>query len=322
MTLKLVRSRDTSRPENQAFVAERHLDVRASDGVRLAVNISGNPAGPTVLLVHGYPDDCQVWDGICAHLARQYRVVTFDVRGCGASTVPGHQRGFRLAQLANDIFTVIDAVSPDQPVHLVGHDWGAIQSWEAATDPRATRQLASLFVISGPCLDHVGYWMRDLVESRALKAFIRQASKSWYIAAFHLPLLAPGLWQLGLDRAWPGILKRTENVHHSAHGDQRSNGVNGINLYRANILERLAEPRERFCEIPVHLLIATEDRFVGPDMMASAEPWCTRLSRSEVAASHWVPLSQPGLVSERIHAHVLASNNGGATAIGKRASGG
>ena len=51
---------------------------------------------------------------------------------------------------------VVDAVSPERPVHLVGHDWGSIQAWAAVTDPSLGDRFASFTSMSGPSLDHVG----------------------------------------------------------------------------------------------------------------------------------------------------------------------
>lgn len=59
--------------------------VTASDGVRLAVYAQGDPEKPTVLAVHGYPDDHTVWDDVLAALVERYQVVSYDVRGAGSS---------------------------------------------------------------------------------------------------------------------------------------------------------------------------------------------------------------------------------------------
>ena len=127
-----------------------------SAGVRLAVFESGaaaaggpgqsNAAGPTVptvLLVHGYPDTHRVWDQLAAELDADHHVVRYDVRGAGQSGAPADLRGYRLDQLADDMFAVADAVSADRAVHVVGHDWGSIQAWHAVTDPRAAMRIAS-----------------------------------------------------------------------------------------------------------------------------------------------------------------------------------
>ena len=67
-------------------ITERFVD--SGDGVRIAVYEEGNPDGPTVVLVHGWPDSHVLWDGVAPLLADRFRVVRYDNRGVGKSSVP------------------------------------------------------------------------------------------------------------------------------------------------------------------------------------------------------------------------------------------
>ncbi|MGB8423215.1 alpha/beta fold hydrolase, partial [Paraburkholderia sp.] len=60
------------------------LSVEAGD-VRLAVYVSGPRDAPLIVLVHGYPDSATVWEPVRAQLDARYRVISYDVRGAGAS---------------------------------------------------------------------------------------------------------------------------------------------------------------------------------------------------------------------------------------------
>lgn len=256
-------------------------------GVSLAVRQCGEGADkPVILLVHGYPDNSDVWERVAGHLADSFHVAAYDVRGAGASSAPRGLAAYRLAELSADLFAVIDFVSPQRPVHLVAHDWGSIQAWEAVTEPGAEKRIASFTSLSGPCLDHVGRSLRG-----ASAGSLRQAAKSWYIAAFHLPLLAPMAWKFGLADAWPSWLARSEKLDRiPASATQEQDGVQGIALYRANMLPRLLHPRERRTLIPVQQLVALKDRYVGPPLMTLAEPWTDVLWRQELPTGHWGPL--------------------------------
>ncbi|MFP4596292.1 alpha/beta fold hydrolase, partial [Ralstonia sp.] len=57
-----------------------------SGDVTLAVKTWGDPARPTVVLVHGYPDNSEVWHEMAPLLARDYYVIAYDVRGAGQSS--------------------------------------------------------------------------------------------------------------------------------------------------------------------------------------------------------------------------------------------
>ena len=98
--------------------------------VELAVEVHGPVAAPVVLLVHGYPDTRAVWSEIVPRLEGAHRVIMYDVRGAGASTRPGDEAAYDLRELADDAAAVIDACADGRAVHVVGHDWGAIQSWQ------------------------------------------------------------------------------------------------------------------------------------------------------------------------------------------------
>src|SRR5690606_41343842 len=139
-------------------LAPQRLRIQG-DGIELAAYRWGNADGPPLLLVHGYPDSHEVWLPLVRELAADYQIIAYDARGFGASDIPRKRLDYHLVKLANDLEAVIKALSPDQPVHLVAHDWGSIQAWEAVTEPRIQPLLASYTSISGPCLDHVGHWM-------------------------------------------------------------------------------------------------------------------------------------------------------------------
>ncbi|MDH4556695.1 SDR family oxidoreductase [Pseudomonas sp. BN417] len=267
------------------------------DGVELAAYRWGNAAGPTLLLVHGYPDSHEVWLPLVRELAADYQIVAYDVRGAGASDIPRKTRDYRLEKLANDLEAVIKAASPERPVHLVAHDWGSIQSWEAVTEPRIQPLLASYTTVSGPCLDHVGHWMRARLKEkrpRALGRVLGQLLSSWYIAFFHTPLLPELLWHSGLARAWPTLLRRVEGVRQAQpNPTQAADGQHGVKLYRANFIKSLFRPRERPTQVPVQLIVPTRDRFVRPQLFQQLDHWAPRLWRREVAAGHWQLLAEP-----------------------------
>ncbi|MEV5570448.1 SDR family oxidoreductase [Spirillospora sp. NPDC052269] len=137
--------------------------VRSGD-VELAVRERGEGHRPTVVLVHGYPDTGAVWDEVAEALSERFRVVTYDVRGAGASTAPEDPNDYRVETLLGDLVAVLDAVGGEAPVHLVGHDWGSVQCWPAVTDgpdgePFRGR-IASFTSISGPDWRHVAAWAR------------------------------------------------------------------------------------------------------------------------------------------------------------------
>ncbi|MGH3519250.1 MAG: alpha/beta fold hydrolase [Haloechinothrix sp.] len=276
-------------------------EVYATDGVRLAVQVKGDEDATTIICVHGYPDDHTVWDGVVAALADEFRVVTYDVRGAGESGKPRKRSAYRLDQLESDLAAVVDAVSPDQPVHLLAHDWGSIQSWHAVTGDRLRGRIASFTSISGPCLDHVGQWIRKNVcrpTVRGVRAMLRQLVFSAYIAFFHLPLIPELAWRRGwAARVVSSLQRRTGD--RGAGPPALSDGVHGLALYRANMLLRLVRPEERRAHLPVQVLAPVNDPFVSPALQQSVDWWVPDVRLRQVPGGHWLPRSNSTLVAAR-----------------------
>lgn len=277
---------------------------------------------PTVVLVHGYPDAASVWTRTADVLAQRFFVVAYDVRGAGRSGVPDHTRAFSLEHLVDDLAAVVDAVSPDEPVHLLCHDWGSIQCWEAVTTEKMKGRIASYTSISGPSIDHAGYWLAQRLRSgspEGLAQVAQQISRSWYIGAFQLPVLGPAMWKLGLDKLWPAVLERTEGLDAEASPTQRKDGSFGVNLYRANFPPRLLRPRERRTELPVQLIVALRDRFIEPSIWDELPKWVPNLWRREIDAGHWVQLSHPEKIAAMATEFIDFVTTGHETAALKRA---
>ncbi len=269
------------------------------DGVDLAVRTWSSDKSPTVVLVHGYPDANHVWEKVAERLSRDFKVVAYDVRGAGNSSIPKGRAAYKLRQLRDDLHAVMDAVCPNEKVHLVGHDWGSIQTWESVTDPGAEQRIASYTTLSGPCLDHVGQWMKARLREQKVGTVLNQLAHSWYIGAFQLPVLAPTLWKVGLAKAWPQLLRRSENLHSETSATQQQDGIHGIELYRANMRPALLKPRERYTKVPVQLIVAREDNYVRPAMLEDLHLWTDRLWRRELDCGHWGPLLQHPDVTAR-----------------------
>lgn len=257
---------------------------------------------PVLLLVHGYPDSAELWTGVAEELAQHCFVVAYDVRGAGLSSAPSGSAAYALDELVDDLAAVVDALSPDAPVHLVGLDWGALQGWEAVWSERLRGRIAS-YSAGTPALDHVGRWFQRRLRRptpRNLIEFASQALGSSYMMAFQLPLLPELSWRLALGRLWPWLLKQVEGVEVEARLTQVEDGQHGLGLYRANLLPRLLRPRPQPTDVPVQLLIMRRDRFVPARVFEGVEETTPNLRCTELDAGHWVALSQPQLLADAV----------------------
>jgi pimeloyl-ACP methyl ester carboxylesterase len=267
--------------------------VTSTDGVRIAVHEYGDPTGPVLVAVHGFPDNHHVWDRLAAQLG-DFRVVAYDVRGAGESDKPAGRSAYRISRLGDDLVAVLDAVSPGAPVHLLGHDWGSIQLWEPLSEPRLASRVATFTSISGPAPDHAGAWFRDTSH---VGATLRQMLASTYVALFQVPRV-------------PEAVLRNAPVERVAGRSFRrgvADRTNGINLYRANMPGRVLRPRPAPVSVPVLVLAPVGDPFVRVDLATQAPvPYVDDLTIEEIPGGHWVVTDDAALVAGRLRAFIEA----------------
>ncbi|MEU8205742.1 alpha/beta hydrolase [Streptosporangium sp. NPDC049046] len=94
------------------------------DGATLHYEVRGS--GPPLLLIPGGAGDAASYDGIADELAGDHTVVSYDPRGLSRSPLDDPQAVQRVDQHADDAFRLLDLLSPDAPVRVVGCSSGAI----------------------------------------------------------------------------------------------------------------------------------------------------------------------------------------------------
>ncbi|HEX5917675.1 MAG TPA: alpha/beta fold hydrolase [Nocardioides sp.] len=263
----------------------RRRTVRG-DGVDLAVLETGDLDAPVVVLVHGFPDTHRVWLAVAERLAPDLRVVLYDTRGQGLSPTDAPDGAFGLPHLAADLMAVVDDASPDRPVHLVGHDWGSVQAWEAVCEAGAVDRIASFTSMSGPNLDHVAAWTRRTLRHptpSGVARLVGQGLASSYVPFLVSPLAPPVLRAVG-----------------------RREMVSGLRYYRGNVLASTLRPRVRRTSVPVLQLALTRDPAIRGAALAASEPWCDDLRRHQLPLGHWAPRTHPDAVADEVLAHVTA----------------
>jgi pimeloyl-ACP methyl ester carboxylesterase len=277
--------RDTASRRSDWPTESRRRTVRG-DGVDLAVLEIGDPEAVPVVLVHGWPDTHRMWLPVARILARGLRVVLYDTRGTGLSPTRAPDCTFALPHLAKDLMAVLDDASPARPAHVVGHDWGSVQGWEAVCQPGADERIASFTSISGPNLDHVASWARRTLRhpsAPGIAGLVGQAVSSSYVTFLVSPVAPP------VVRAVAG-----------------PDAASGLRYYRGNLAAGLRRPRERRTSVPVLQLALTRDPAVREAALAASDPWCEDLRRVHLAAGHWAPRTHPGAVADEVRAHVGA----------------
>lgn len=140
---------------------------------------SGEADAPLVLCLHGFPDNLRSFRFQLPALAQAgFRAVAPMLRGYEPSSQPS-DGDYHMVRMAEDVIAQLDELGRER-VHLVGHDWGAVIAYAAAS--LAPERFTSLCTLAIP---HPGR-----LRSEGLPRLPSQIRNSWYMLFFQLRGLA------------------------------------------------------------------------------------------------------------------------------------
>ncbi|MBX3203840.1 MAG: alpha/beta hydrolase [Labilithrix sp.] len=115
-------------------------------------SVATNASATTVVLVHGYMDAAGTWDRVAPALAeRGHRVLAPDMRGFGDGDRAPRGSYYHFADYIADLAGLVEALSPGEPVAVVGHSMGGtIATLYAGAFPENVLRLANLEGLGPP----------------------------------------------------------------------------------------------------------------------------------------------------------------------------
>jgi pimeloyl-ACP methyl ester carboxylesterase len=264
----------------------------------------GAKGAPLALCLHGFPDHAPSFTPLLSALAGAgYRAVAPWLRGYAPSTLDGP---FDPGRLADDARELADALSPDRPIALIGHDWGAVITYEAAA--RWPDRIASAVTMAVP---HPAGFFSALPQHPA------QIRRSWYIFLFQLPLLPERAVAHNdhalIDRLWrdwsPGYSPPPSDMRALKDCLARSMPA-PINYYRAFLrpvkraIQRAREAAspDRRIKVPLLCLMGEQDGCIGASLgRDDARFFAGRYQRDEVrGVGHFMQLEAPAEIARRV----------------------
>ncbi|WP_026918607.1 alpha/beta fold hydrolase [Gordonia shandongensis] len=269
------------------------MDTFDRDGLTFDVVDSGRPERGTAVLLHGFPQTSQSWTAVSSILtAAGLRTIAPDQRGYSPGARPRGRYAYRAAELVSDIESLI-IQGDDGPVHLVGHDWGALVAWRlAAVRPDLVR---SLVTVSVP---HPAAFVSSLLSSDQLR-------RSWYMGAFQIPLL-PETIVTRYPGAFDAMLAAT-GMDEAMIADTRVRIVEsgaltgGMNWYRAMPFSAPGDLRARVSVPTTHVWSPGDTALArrGADLTSRYVDADYELRVLE-DATHWIPDQNPAELAEII----------------------
>ena len=140
----------TAQPSAADSLKYKPITVTTPDGLTISAQEWGNPAGPEILFIHGFSQSHLSWmRQVDSDLAKEFRIVTYDLRGHGNSDKPLDPARYRDSKAWGDeVQAVIDTAGLKRPV-LVGWSYaGRVISDYLAT--HGAGQIAGINFVDAP----------------------------------------------------------------------------------------------------------------------------------------------------------------------------
>jgi hypothetical protein len=201
--------------------------VTSKDGTKIAYDVAGS--GPPVILLHGGGQDRHAWHraGYVARLAKEFTVITIDIRGNGDSDKPADVSAFHFERINEDVLAVADAVKAPRFV-LWGFSYGANVGRYLASRSDRVRGMVYIGINFGPA---VGGRFLDSVKNMSNRP-------AWITAMLSYPdvepadMRCPTLWLVGSNN--PGAMESVAQYRDKLAGTRVT----------VDIVEGLNHPQE------------------------------------------------------------------------------
>ena len=247
--------------------------------------------GAAVVALHGFPQTKESWRRVAADLAdRGVRTVAPDQRGYSPRARPRGRRAYAIPELVSDVAALVETIG--EPVHLLGHDWGAIVGWAlAARRPELVRTYTAVSV------PHPAAFLTALGTSS-------QALRSWYVGAIQLPVVP--------ERAARAVRPRLEASLRRSGLDDESLAIitdrvvatdaltGGMNWYRA--MPFGFGGARGAITVPTTFIWGAHDSFLTRTSAIETAAHVLGRYRFEVVedGGHWLPETHPALVAKLV----------------------
>lgn len=281
------------------------LRVRSIGGVHLNVEIHGPDTAPTVVLVHGWTCSIPFWAPVINALRDDVRVVVYDLRGHGASDIPGRGQ-YSVQALVDDLTTVLDAALPvGEQATLVGHSMGGMTIIAAALRPSVRARARSVLLASTGST--------ELTATARILPFIRSPKQrtraTRQVLGSRLPLgpvspLTRSMLKYGTlgPQASKQLAAYNASIIHAC--TRRSRVAWGRVLDNLELSDAV-----RHLDVPTAVLVGAVDRLTPPihaHRLVQSLPCCEGLTELP-NIGHMTPLESPDvvvtLIRSLIHLH-------------------
>lgn len=270
---------------------ERRITGFRRGTLQFDVRDEGPLDGTPVVLLHGFPQRASSWDRVAPLLHEAgFRTYAPDQRGYSPGARPRSRWAYSAKALSGDVAALIDAIG--EPVHLVGHDWGATAGW--VTSARYPTKVRSLTAVS---VGHPAAFIASMFTSD-------QARRSYYMALFQLPRW-PERTLAGTDTWGKRFLRGSGMTTEQLTAFDTEIVVagalrGGLNWYRALPLATHRDLTK--VRVPTTLVWSEDDIALGRKQADTSAAHVNADYDMIIVpgATHWIPEERPDTVADAI----------------------
>lgn len=274
----------------------------AGVGADIHCRIGGE--GPPLLLLHGYPQCHATWHRVAPELAKSFRCVVPDLRGYGASSIPGSTPdhvSFSKRTMAEDFVAVMSTLG-HETFAVVGHDRGARVTYRLALDhPERVTKVGIVEVVTTADMwanfdaemGMKAYHWPFLAQPHPLPETMIGGDPIFYLEW----MLSAWTQAKSLDVFDPAAL----DLYRKAFADpERVRAM--CDDYRAGagfdrVLDEADRAAGRKITAPLHFIWAKQGfPALTGDPMGFWREWCTEISGTEIDSGHFGPEENPQAV--------------------------
>ncbi|MFB6677951.1 alpha/beta fold hydrolase [Streptomyces sp. NPDC056390] len=275
-----------------------------ADGVRLHAVEGGQPTGPTIVLLAGFPQTWWAWRKVMPTLAGRFHVIAIDLPGQGHSERP--ERSYDTHTVAAHVHAAVKALGVST-YWLAAHDIGAWVAFSLALKFESQLRGVALLDAGIP----------GITLPEAIPTDPERAWKTWHFA-FHLVPDLPETLLAGRERDYVGWFLKVKallpdtfedaELDHYAAAVAVEGGLRACLAYYRDAAESARKNHEALKRqhLTVPMLGISSSHGSIPDMAASLSPWADDTTGVVVpGAGHFIPDEQPEAVAAALANFIL-----------------
>ena len=264
----------------------------------ITINYVRGGAGPTLVLLHGYPQTWYMWRKVLPALAEHFTVIAPDLRGSGGSDAPTD--GYRKSILAEDVHQLLVGLDLADEVSVVGHDIGTMVAYAYAAAHRDST--SRLVLIDAPLADE------SLYEFPSLTA---QGPGLWNFGFFTLQNGLPERMLAGREDTWvEGFVDWLEVVkggvdeqaiaEYAAQLRQPGHTRASFEYFRAFHADAAETIHHRDRPLIIPVLAIGAEGTLGQTVHDQVVRYATDVTGHVAPTGHWVAEEDPAYLTARL----------------------